>query len=258
MNFQNITPDKSVSLFVKCIWIFEEDNDDQKTILPFFADGFPGLIYYEASKGMTVFPHDKIMPSFFIYGQTINPIEVVFKGSYRMIVFQLYPFILKSFFNIDPRTINDNCYDLQQLNNKEVNSTIYQLPLSSTSEKRIELITAYLSSVFEAKRQALDLKLKQAIQITIDKKGQLPINELCRVTNMNERTLQRRFTSGTGISPKQFAKIIQFQSSLEQLTVKDFDKLTDIVYQNGFADQSHFIKVFRAFTGKTPKVFSKK
>lgn len=258
MNFQNINPDKSVSLFVKSIWVFEENNEEQRTILPFFADGFPGLIYYEAVKGMTVFPQDKIMPPFFIYGQTISPIEVVFEGSYKMIVFQLYPFILKRFFNIDPKTINDNCYDLQQLNDTEISATSSQLPLSNTTERRIELITAFLSSVFEAKRQTLDFKIKQALQLTMDNKGQLSIKDLCRKIKVNERTLERRFTSETGVSPKQFAKIIQFQSSLEQLTVKDFNKLTDIVYQNGFVDQSHFIKVFKVFTGKTPKGFSKK
>jgi AraC-like DNA-binding protein len=258
MNFQNIIPDKSVSLFVKSIWVFEETNEEQKTILPFFADGFPGLIYYEAAKGMTVFPLEKIMPSLFIYGQTISPIEVVFEGSYKMIVFQLYPFILKRFFNINPKTINDNCYDLQQLKDREIRATNYHLPLSNTTERRIELITSFLSSVFEAKKQTLDFKLKQALQLTMDKKGQLSIKDLCKEIKMKERTLERRFTSETGVSPKQFAKIIQFQSSLEQLTVKDFNKLTDIVYQNGFADQSHFIKVFKAFTGKTPKIFSKK
>ena len=74
---------------------------------------------------------------------------------------------------------------------------------------------------------------------------------------LNERTLERRFLNEVGLSPKQFSKIIQFQLSLEQLTLKDFTKLTDIVYENGFADQSHFIKVFKAFTGKTPKTFKK-
>jgi len=42
---------------------------------------------------------------------------------------------------------------------------------------------------------------------------------------------------------------------MEQLTQKNFTKLTDIVYKNGYADQSHFVKVFKSFTGKTPKAF---
>lgn len=256
MDFTNIKPGKHIALFVKNIMVFEETGDNQKTILPFFADGYPGLVFYEAPKALTAYPHNKKMPSFFLYGQTLNPMEVMFESSYRMIVFQFYPFILKSFFNINPKTINDDCYDLLQLG---ISGTILrQLQSSTTSENCIEIITTFLYSLFQTKRQSLDAKLKQALQIIIDNKGQSVIKDVCSQLKINERTFERRFANETGLSPKQFAKIIQFQSSLEQLTVKDFNKLTDIVYENGFADQSHFIKVFKAFTGKTPKAFTKK
>ena len=89
----------------------------------------------------------------------------------------------------------------------------------------------------------------------ISSKGQEDINTISKKFNASKRTLERRFFSETGLSPKQFAKIIQFSSSMDQLTTKDFSKLTDIVYENGYADQSHFIRVFKSFTGKTPKAF---
>ncbi|WP_373564673.1 helix-turn-helix domain-containing protein [Sphingobacterium sp. E70] len=75
---------------------------------------------------------------------------------------------------------------------------------------------------------------------------------------MHIRTLERRFLRETGISAKQFAKIVQFQSSLTQLTTNDFREISEIVYTNGFSDQSHFIRVFKAFTGVTPHTFGKR
>lgn len=258
MNFQHIIPDKSVSLFVKTIMFFEETGNNLKTILPFFADGYPGLVYYEAKKPVTALPHDKKMPAFFLYGQTLNHMQLVFESSYRMIVFQFYPFILKSFFNITPKTINDDCYDLLQQGNAETKAVLQQLQKASMPGNQVQIITAFLYATFLVKIQSLDAKLKQGLQEIIDKKGQVAINELCQKIKINERSFERRFSAETGISPKQFAKIIQFQSSLEQLSVKDFNKLTDIVYENGYVDQSHFIKVFKSFTGKTPGMFTKK
>jgi len=41
------------------------------------------------------------MPLLFIYGQTIKPIELVIRGSYKLIAFQLYPFVIKSFYNLN-------------------------------------------------------------------------------------------------------------------------------------------------------------
>lgn len=255
MKFETVDPDKSIALFVKSILIFEETQSDTKTILPFFADGYPGLIFQETTNGLLVNPHNKMMPPLFLYGQTIKPIELVMNGTYKLIVFQLYPFVLKSFFNVDPHDLNDNCYNLEQLANNSGSDTLRQLNQTSDLEKRIKLISNLLHLQFVIKQKELDLTIAHAIQKIIGKKGQLIISDLYKELHLTERTFERRFSSAVGVTAKQFSKMIQFQRSLEQLTAKDYNKLSDIVYANGFADQSHFIKVFKAFTGKTPLAF---
>jgi AraC-like DNA-binding protein len=37
----------------------------------------------------------------------------------------------------------------------------------------------------------------------------------------------------------------------------EFDKLTDVAYKTGFADQSHFIRSFKEFTQITPNDYLK-
>ena len=255
MNFKTIHPDKSISLFVKNILVFEEPGKYQKTILPFFADGYPGLIFQQTENGLLVSPHNKLMPLLFLYGQTIKPIELLIQGPYKLVIFQLYPFVLKGFFNVTAKDINDECYDLQQ---SALGTGILQkLQKSGHSEKRIEIISEFLAGIFQIKKEALDYQIRQAIQIIIDNKGQIIIGQICTQINITKRTLERRFLNVVGISPKQFSIIIQFQFSMEQLTLKDYTKLTDVVYKNGYVDQSHFIKVFKAFTGKTPKSFKR-
>ena len=174
-----------------------------------------------------------------------------------MIVFQFYPFILRSFFNVDPKTINDNCYNLLELGDAAIDNTVVKLKDTTSIDEWVNLVTHYLISVFVQKQERLDAKIKEALLIIIENRGQVSMAQVCDTIGVNKRTFERRFAAETGLLPKQFAKIIQFQSSLEQLTENDYDKLTDIVYENGFSDQSHFIKVFKAYTGKTPKAFSK-
>jgi hypothetical protein len=55
------------------------------------------FLFHRTEGGLTVIPHQKEMPDLFIYGQTITPIELEIKGSYSVIVFQLYPFVLSLF-----------------------------------------------------------------------------------------------------------------------------------------------------------------
>ena len=255
MEFESINPDKSIALFVKNILVFEEDQDTLKTILPFFADGYPGLIFQETKSGLLVNPHKKQMPVLFLYGQTIQPIELVMEGHYRLIIFQLYPFVPKSFFSINPISINDNCFDLLQSGDEKVKKIIQELKNAPTVNNSITILSDFLYNRFHAKKQMIDYKIRQSLQLILENKGQLSIRSVCEILKLNERTFERRFINEVGVSAKKFSQIIQFQKSLEQLTVKDYTKLTDIVYTNGFADQSHFIKVFKAFTGKTPKKF---
>ncbi len=257
MNFQTFTPDNSISLFVKTIWVFENDDKKIHTNLPFFADGYPGLMFQQTDKGLTVKPHNKIMPALFLYGQTIKPITLDIKGAYTLVIFQLYPFVLKSLFNVIPQSINDNCYYLDDAMGADLPDFTNQLVSYNNIQQKINAITELLLLFFEKKKQNLDYKIKQAIENIIQTKGQENISSIAEKLKLNIRTFERRFLTETGLSPKQFAKIIQFQASLEQLTIVDFTKLTDIVYQNGFSDQSHFIRVFKAFTGKTPKAFKK-
>lgn len=235
--------------------VFESTEEDTKTNLPFFADGFPGLMYHETPNGLFVNPHQKKMPPLFIYGQTIEPIEIEIWGSFKMLVFQLYPFTIKSLFGIDPKSINDNCYDLGVDTIQSQNKFLINLSLFKDFQSKTNILTAYIKELILAKKINFDNAIYWAIKKILNAKGQCNLSEIAKEVHLTKRTFERRFLSETGLLPKQFAKVIQFQSSLTQLSVKDYTILTDVVFENGFADQSHFIRVFKSFTGKTPKQF---
>lgn len=252
MKFQHIEYDTALSPFIESIMVFAYDDAGTKTNLPFFADGFPGLIYHETPNGLFVNPHKKRMPSLFLYGQTIEPIEIEISGSFQMIVFQLYPFVLKSLFNIDPKSINDKCYDLGT-DKIQSENIITALSLHKACQSKINLLTDYIAELIEAKKANFDYAVYLAIKKIRTARGKCNLAETAKEVNLTKRTFERRFLSETGLKPKQFARIIQFQNSLTQLSINDYTILNDVVYKNGFADQSHFIRVFKSFTGKTPK-----
>lgn len=256
MDIQNIVPDQSIALFVKNILVFE-NSESSETILPFFADGYPGLLFHQTENGITIQPHGKKMPTFFLYGQTIKPINIHVNGHFKIVIFQLYPFVLRAFWGINPREINDSCHYLTTGPENDINKIISNILFASTIEEKIRIIANLLLDYFKHKSNKLDFLVREAIQYIIDSRGIIAIKEIAKKEKLNIRTLERRFLRETGISAKQFAKIVQFQSSLNQLETKDFSKINDIVYANGYADQSHFIRVFKAFTGVTPNTFGK-
>lgn len=76
MKSENIAPSQDLVSYVKNIVVFKHEQNDTKTILPFFADGYPGIMFQNAPKGVYLNPGNKKLSEFFLYGQTIQPIEL--------------------------------------------------------------------------------------------------------------------------------------------------------------------------------------
>ncbi len=81
----------------------------------------------------------------------------------------------------------------------------------------------------------------ESTDFILKSKGLISIKEIREKLCVNERTLERHFLKELGVTTKQFAKIIQFSSSLTQTTETDYVNLTEIGNDNGFTDQFHFI-----------------
>jgi AraC-like DNA-binding protein len=56
-----------------------------------------------------------------------------------------------------------------------------------------------------------------------------------------------------GNTPKQFIKIVRFHEVMTNLTTVKPGKLTQHAHENGYFDQAHFIRDFKAYSGYTPK-----
>jgi transcriptional regulator GlxA family with amidase domain len=66
---------------------------------------------------------------------------------------------------------------------------------------------------------------------------------------VDARTVERRFAAAMGMTPKRFARIVRFRHAYRRVLARSPASATDI---DGFYDQSHFLKEFRAFTGSAP------
>jgi AraC-like DNA-binding protein len=73
-----------------------------------------------------------------------------------------------------------------------------------------------------------------------------------RELNIYERTLQRMFEKHIGISPNIYRRICQFNSAFTDLNLGNYNNLSDIANNHGYADQSHYIRAFKEFTNITP------
>ncbi|RYY58016.1 MAG: AraC family transcriptional regulator [Chitinophagaceae bacterium] len=250
----NHIPDKSLVGFVSLVSVYNVTGGAGTSVLPCFPDGFPGVIYQDAGSRMTLGEGGKKLSKLFVYGQTVEPLELVVTGECRLIIFQLYPEIPNYLFDINARALNNDCADLT--GDPDVCNTGLLARLEGVPEDgQLRLMSRYIRQAMRRSTRKESSRIGLAVRSIIDEKGLISISRLRENLFMSERSFERKFMQEIGISPKLFARIIQFRFSMQQITLDAGRQLTDVGYENGFADQSHFIRSFKQFSGKTPRVF---
>ncbi|MCG6141597.1 helix-turn-helix domain-containing protein [Leptospira mtsangambouensis] len=250
----NLSP-KEKSL-VQSVFVFES-NHGEKHKLPFYADGFPGIVFFHSEKPVTVFvgSESKVMDPVFVYGQTIDPIQIEIEGPFFFVMVQLLPAVVETALGIPVLELTNSCWTIPKFEwNFEPNFSLAIKEFSSSLATQ-----ALLNFILEkGKMFRPDPVLYVCIEEILEKKGNCEIGKLSKKHGLSERTLQRRFQNYVGLTPKKFSTIIRFQSSLNEINTENKFSLTDIAYVSGYSDQSHFIRQFKSFTKQKPFQFREK
>lgn len=228
---------------------FLEGNRNEQTSLPIYADGYPGIVISTTEFPFIMKPKNKKLSDFYLYGQTLKPIEMITQGKFSMLIFKLQPFAVYHLFGVSPGELNDDCYDLTKF--------IDKVPASIEEQATINFIYEFLESKLEEAAGDLNASILMATSIIVESKGDISINEVAQKVFLTERTFERQFSRQTGLGPKKFADIVKFNFSIGKVAGKENQSLTEIGYESGYADQSHFIRSFKKFVGTTPREFQK-
>jgi AraC-like DNA-binding protein len=173
-----------------------------------------------------------------------------------MLGVRLYPhtaaYLLRGSVNI----FNDLVADLKDVMGPDIAILHAKLLEEAILNKRIDLIEAFLTKRLNAENKTIN-KIAVVEDVLVDMKRQSfneNIDTVAARYGITSRYLQQLFVQHTGIPPKLYSKINRFQHSLRLINRKQHS-LTSIAYDSGYADQSHFIKEFKSFTGITPSAY---
>lgn len=73
--------------------------------------------------------------------------------------------------------------------------------------------------------------------------------------DVRPRQWERRFLQSTGLTAKEFARIIRFQNLIALHEAGQWRRWADLAMECGFYDQSHMANEFRTFSGSSPEAF---
>lgn len=104
--------------------------------------------------------------------------------------------------------------------------------------------------------ETVDARVSEAVNLIIEQKGNIALNEMHENLPLNERQFQRLFKKLVGVSAKEFSRLTRIRHALIDLVRKN-DKIADVAYERGYYDQSHFNKDLLNLSQKSPKELKK-
>jgi YesN/AraC family two-component response regulator len=98
-------------------------------------------------------------------------------------------------------------------------------------------------------------ELRQIIQDQID--TNLNLTEISKSLDINPSYLSREFSKHfNNLSFGEYIRKLRIEKAIELIQQNKYS-LTEVAYLTGFSDQSHFTRIFKQHTAKSPSVYKK-
>jgi len=256
INYFTIEPIPSIAKYVRKFWILEGDIlKEQRYVHRTLADGSAELFFHYTGVFDELHPNNKVKKSFSsgISGPSQKFNIFCINENFGMFGVYLYPFALQRFFNLPASALSNEMPDLKTLLGQEGKDLEEQMMLASNNFLRVKIMTKYFEYKL-TKNFYVDKLFFSLINYIIEAKEIPSINDLAAKHFLSTRQFERKFKNFAGFTPKLYTRIIRFQSAVKHYGNKT-KTLTDIAYDCGYYDQSHFIHDFKEFSGYNPKQY---
>ena len=250
MKARNIIPGEKITKYVDRILVIENKHVTSPFILPLYANGVPTILF-KSVRGKLGNENSHHLT---LFGQTVLPESLTLTDEFTLIAYFFKPYTLLSLFRVSAQELTDRPIDLNLLSLHRSIELQERLLNADSVEGMIPLLDDFIFSLITNAKTESPIIKYATTQIANDpsKESLVAVQKELHIT---ERTFQRMFERNIGIAPNLYRRICQFNSAFTQLNKRRHNKLSDIAFQNGYADQSHYIRSFREFTNITPKEY---
>jgi AraC-like DNA-binding protein len=258
MTYHEITPGKLLQQYVKCYYVYESPSPVafEDTVFP---SGCMEIIFNLGGGNWQTKSGDEFIttPPVELWGQLNEPLAVRSVGCNTMLGVRFFSHAAACILPDKAHLFNNQVADYRAISGRPINTLHTRLQETASWNKRIALLEAFLHQQLEQAGKKLS-KISVVRELMVELQQQEVYDTMETIATrygISTRYMQQLFLHYTGLTPKLYSQVTRFQHSLRLVTARN-TSLTDIAYECGYADQSHFIKEFKAFTGFTPSGYS--
>lgn len=255
-------PPEPLKDYVEHLWIIAVNGEESPDLtLKFFVTCAPCIVFQHHNGRSAIARRipgfggevcNRNHPTSFIRGPISRPFQCVTEGTAIAIGVELKPQALNTLFQIDAAELTDGIVTLDAFAMENLNEQM----LNADSERdQIALVTRFLRKRASGSPRT-DSLVAESLRLIHGNTGSIHVRDLLKRLNVSERQFERRFSRAVGVPASLYLRIMRFQQAVRLMKAGRAERLSEIAYDLGYTDQSHFIKDTREFSGYTPKNLS--
>src|SRR3546814_15568 len=124
----------------------------------------------------------------------------------------------------------------------------------SSPARRLALLEAALQARLLSIRR-IDPRIALALA---GLRSNAPVSVVAERCDLSQRHFTRSFREAVGLAPKAWCRVHRFGRALERLAADPALFLADVAAAEGYADQAHFTREFRALAGLSPGAYRRR
>jgi AraC-like DNA-binding protein len=252
------SPRASLSPYIEYFWSVQCHEDCLLTLELFASDVSGILVQHHNGRsvlrrlGLAQRSNGSHIPKAFVYGKRTEPGQLIAQGPFELSGVVFRPQALYVLLNSDPSVFNNRSVSIDELFDDRLQD---QLLDARTALARLALLEDCLSTRV-ADETSDDVLVNESVRLLQAQSCTIRIPRLLTHLKLSERQFEKRFKRAVGVSPHRYLRILRFRGALRLLREGRAEKMADLASELGYADQSHFIKEVKAFSGYTPTALS--
>lgn len=257
MNYHFEQPSEELRPYIKQYWGLENalKAGEQYTqrIIP---SGLPELILYLDHKPKVHTGSRSLEDNFLLNGQQNDYYDILISENLSIFSISFHPQGVSQFFSLPFVELLNYSIPLKYINKKLYEELEFKLSKQNSFQTKVNIVEeCFCQLLNDNKREFEFRRISDTIEHIRKAKGNIDIDILASHACLSRKQFERIFAEYIGISPKQYLKIIRLQATIYFKSKNENASLTELAYENGYYDQSHFINDFKTMTGLTPKQF---
>jgi AraC-like DNA-binding protein len=254
-----LPPHPLLAPHVDKMWLFESETGiptgDLRTIVP---NGLMKMIFswrgsLTSSRGGTLI---RRCPegSFSIVGLMEQPVTIDGPGPTGTIGIEFKPGSAYRFFPLPLKELRNRVALGDEVLGRPVSEIQRQVADAERIPEKVSRVQEYLLSLLRASERS-DPLVEWAVGEIRRSGGLVTVKDLCARSGYTKRHLDQRFADHVGLNPKLLAGITRFLPVFRAVSRRDPLRRLPPTIPEFYYDQSHFIREFRKYTGRSPGTY---